>query len=94
MTSFQGMTCALGSGSYDGRLELATGSSRDDGSSSCFSSSPGECGWGAGGEATSNPLALDLTVAICVSIVGTFPRLDAASSSSSSSSVAANPFEF
>jgi hypothetical protein len=29
-----------------------------------------------GGEATSNPLALDLTVAICVSIVGTFPRLE------------------
>jgi hypothetical protein len=40
-------------------------------------------------EAISNPLSLDVIVAICVSIVGTFPRLDASSSSS-----AANPFEF
>jgi hypothetical protein len=51
-------------------------------------------GWG--GEATSNPLSLDVTVTICVSIVGTFPRLDAASSSSSSTAAAAaaNLFEF
>jgi hypothetical protein len=44
---------------------------------------------GERGEAISNPLSLDVIVAICVSIVGTFPRLDA-----SSSSAAANPFEF
>jgi hypothetical protein len=47
-------------------------------------------GMGGGGEATSNPLSLNVTVAICVSIVGTFPRLDAASSAAA----AANPFEF